>query len=208
VHLFDGTPSGDWWILLDLDRQVQAGTDEDSTEEHGVILAASLADRGLRLRRAVGLVTHGQDLLWLPPKRGDTRRWEILHELARVSPGTCSLADLLTRTGAAVGQRASLVIITPAVNRDWVVALIRLLERGIAPTILLLDPVSFGGSGDVRGVTALLSDLEVAHYIITRDLLGRAQLRPKPDHYDWWVLGTGHVLPKNALPNVAWRELS
>jgi uncharacterized protein (DUF58 family) len=208
VHLFDGTPAGDWWILLDLDRRVQAGTEEDSTEEHGVILAASLADRGLRLGRAVGLVAHGQDLLWLPPQRGDTRRWEILRELAAVSPGTCSLADLLARTGAAVEQYASLVVITPAVDQDWVVALMPLLERGIAPTILLLDPISFGGSGDVRGVAALLSDLEVAHYIITQDLLDRAQPRPKPDHYDWWVLGTGRVLPKHALPNVAWRELS
>jgi hypothetical protein len=128
--------------------------------------------------------------------------------LAAVSPGTCSLADLLARTGAAVEQYASLVVITPAVDQDWVVALMPLLERGIAPTILLLDPISFGGSGDVRGVAALLSDLEVAHYIITQDLLDRAQPRPKPDHYDWWVLGTGRVLPKHALPNVAWRELS
>ena len=78
----------------------------------------------------------------------------------------------------------------------------------IVPTVLLLDPVSFGKSGDVRGVAALLSDLEVAHYIVTRDLLDGTQSRPKPDHYDWWVLGTGHVFPKHALPDVAWRELS
>jgi uncharacterized protein (DUF58 family) len=208
VHLFDGTPAGDWWILLDLDGRVQAGAEEDSTEEHGVILAASLADRGLRSKRAVGLVAHGRDLSWLPPQRGDAQRWEILRELAQVSPGTCSLADLLARTGAAVEQHASLVIITPAADDDWIVALMPLLERGIAPTILLLDSVSFGGSGDVRRVAALLSDLDVAHYIVTRDVLNGAQQRSRPEQDDSRVLGTGPVLPHHTLPNVAWRELS
>ena len=59
VRLFDGTPAGDWWILLDMDARVQVGMGENSTDELGVILAASLADRGLRARRAVGLVAHG-----------------------------------------------------------------------------------------------------------------------------------------------------
>ena len=46
VRLFDGAPSGDWWILLDMNSQVHFGDGFDSTEEHQVILAASLADRG------------------------------------------------------------------------------------------------------------------------------------------------------------------
>ncbi|HPD42555.1 MAG TPA: DUF58 domain-containing protein, partial [Anaerolineae bacterium] len=70
VRLFDGTPAGDWWILLDMDARVQVGMGENSTDELGVILAASLADRGLRARRAVGLVAHGEELVWLPPQSG------------------------------------------------------------------------------------------------------------------------------------------
>ena len=42
VRLFDGTPASDWWILLDMDRRVQIGKGPDATEEHAVILAASL----------------------------------------------------------------------------------------------------------------------------------------------------------------------
>jgi uncharacterized protein (DUF58 family) len=56
VRLFDSTPTSNWWIFLDLERRVQAGEGWDSTEEHGVMLAASLTDRGLRAGRAVGLV--------------------------------------------------------------------------------------------------------------------------------------------------------
>jgi uncharacterized protein (DUF58 family) len=209
VRLFDGVPAGDWWVVLDMDERVQAGTGEDSTEEHGVILAASLADRGLRSRRAVGLAMHGEDLTWLRPQRGDTRRWEILRALAEVSPGPRPLAELLAQTGAAVEQYASLVIVTPAAHGDWVEGLLPLLRRGIAPTVLLLDPRSFGGNGDVRGAAALLSDLEVAHYVITRDLLDRAETRPgRKGHYDWQVLGTGRVLQKHPLRDLAWKELT
>ena len=56
VRLFDSTPASDWWILLDLNQRAQIGQGQNSTIEHGIILAASLADRGLRAGRAVGLV--------------------------------------------------------------------------------------------------------------------------------------------------------
>jgi uncharacterized protein (DUF58 family) len=209
VRLFDGVPAGDWWIVLDMDEHVQAGEEEDSTEEHGVILAASLADRGLRSGRAVGLVMHGEDLTWLAPQRGDTRRWEVLRALAEVCPGSRPLSALLAQTGSAVDQHASLVIITSAARGEWVEGLVPLLRRGIAPTVLLLDPVSFGGNGDVRGATALLSDLEVAHYVITRDLLDRAETRPgRRGHQDWRILSSGRVLPMHPLRDVSWKELA
>jgi uncharacterized protein (DUF58 family) len=32
VRQFEGTPAGDWWILLDLDKKMQLGMDSDSTK--------------------------------------------------------------------------------------------------------------------------------------------------------------------------------
>ena len=43
-----------------------------------------------------------------------------------------------------------------------------------------VDPVSFGGIGDLSLTQALLVDLGVAHYVITRDLLDRPKARPDP----------------------------
>jgi len=143
VRLFDGTPASDWWILLDMDRHVQVGKDPDTTEEHAVILAASLADRGLRSGQAVGLAAHGEQLVWLPPREGEGQRWEILRSLALLSLGSRPLAELLAGIGPTLEQRTSLVIITPAVDTAWVEALLPLLRRGAIPTVLLLDPVSF-----------------------------------------------------------------
>jgi uncharacterized protein (DUF58 family) len=209
VRHFDDIPVGDWWILLDMDRRVHVGEEQDATEEHGVILAASLADQGLRLRRAVGLVAHGEELMWLPPRGGDDRRWEILRALALVSPGERSLSELLTRVGSKLGRYASLVIITPAADSGWIEALVPLLRRGVIPTVLLLDSVSFGGTEDVRGTAALLADLGVAHYIITPDLLERPEAHPGQEGYwEWRVLGTGRAVSVRSPRDVAWKVLS
>jgi uncharacterized protein (DUF58 family) len=205
----DGVPSGDWWIVLDMDQCVQAGEGQNSTIEHGVILATSLADRGLRAKQAVGLITHGQDLLWLPPQGGDHQRWEILRALALVSPGATSLSDLLSREGPAFGQSASLIIITPSVDGGWVESLVPLLRRGITPTVLLLDSMSFGGTGDVRGVAAMLADLGVLHHIITRDVLDQPEARPgREGHWEWRILSTGRAVAVRHPRDTAWKVLS
>ncbi len=209
VRLFDGTPAGDWWILLDVEQRVQVGEGDDATEEHGVILAASLADRGLRTQRAVGLVMHGGELVWRPPQRGDTQRWEILRELALVAPGVRPLADLLMQLRPALGQEASLIVITPSLDTAWIEALVPLRRRGVALTVLLLDPVSFGGSGDVHGALELLSGLGVPSYVITPDLLNRSEVRPLwQEEWEWRILDTGRAIPVRRSTDLAWRALA
>jgi len=210
VRLFDGTPAGDWWILLDMDARVQVGVGENSTDELGVILAASLADRGLRARRAVGLVAHGEELVWLPPQSGEGQRWEILRTLALVNRGRRSLAELLQRVQPTLGQRTTLIIITPAVEGPWLEKLVPLLRRGVVPTVLLLDPVSFGGSGSVAAARATLNQLGVANAVITQDLLDHPLAHPGVQgHWEWKVLGTGKAVPvQRSASDTLWRSLT
>ena len=177
--------------------------------EHGVILAASLADRGLRARRAVGLVVQGQEWVWMPPRVGEGRRWEMLRALALVSPGDRPLSELLVQTGPALGQYASVIIITPNVDGDWIEALVPLLRRGATPTVLMLDPASFGGVGDVRVPDGLLADLDIAHNIISRDLLARPEARPgQQGRWEWRVTGTGRAIPVRRPQDLSWRVVS
>ncbi len=212
VRIFDGTPAGDWWIFLDMDRQAQAGQGWDSTEEHGIILAASLADRGLRLRRAVGLVSNGQDLVWLPPqegKGGSTGRWEMMRALALLSPGERSLGELLERTRPSIGIRSSVIIITPNCKPAWIEALIPMLWRGIVATVLLLDPISFGDTQADNTALSLLAQLGVTRYLITRDVLDRPEAHPgQAGKWEWRVLPTGRAVPIKQPSNSAWKVLS
>lgn len=210
VRLFDGTPAGDWWILLDMDVRAQVGEGEDSTDELGVILAASLADRGLRARRAVGLLAHGEDLAWLPPQGGEGQRWEILRTLALVKRGKRPLAELLQRVRPALGQRTTLIIITPSVEGAWLETLVPLLRSGVVPTVLLLDPVSFGGAGNAAATKAALDQLGVANSIISQDLLDHPKARPGVrGQWEWKVLGTGKAVPvQRSTSDSPWKVLS
>jgi uncharacterized protein (DUF58 family) len=211
VRLFDSTPSSDWWIFLDLDQHVQAGKGWDTTDEHGVMLAASLASQGLRSGRAVGLATHGEELIWLPPQRGDAQRLAILQALALVKPGTQTLANLLRRGAAqsASVKHPSLVIITPAADGNWIEALPPLIQRGVVPTVLLLDPASFGGNADVNTTLAVLSNLRIARYVIDRQLFDRPEARPgQRGHWSWRAFGSGHVALVHGPGDTAWKKLS
>ncbi len=208
VRTFDGTPAGDWWILLDLNRHVQAGEGEDSTQELGVILAASLADRGLRARRSVGLMAHGEELQWLPPRSGEGQRWEILRSLALVSLGDRPLSALLHRVQRTIGHNTSVIIITPSVDPRWAENLVALQRRGAVPTVLLLDPVSFGGSRTTAPLEATLTQMGISHQTISADLLDQPEARPgKQGDWEWRILGTGKAIPVRRTSEERWRVL-
>ncbi len=211
VKRFDSTPTSDWWIILDLNAAVQAGKQDASTAENGIILAASLADRGVRSRRAVGLVAAGEKLVWLPPQHGEGQRWEILRALALVSPGSRPLDQLLTQMRPALGRRASLVLITPDASGAWVEALLPLRWAGLVPTVLLLDPGSFAGAattGQATPVLDVLTGLGIAHYRLPREVFDRPEARPgQQGQWDWRVSATGKARALRAPRDISWRVL-
>ena len=208
VHLFDGTPAGDWWILLDMDKSAQAGSGQDSTEEHSVILAASLAEKGLRSGKAVGLAAGGDKTAWLPPSDGSGQRWKLLRSLAMLSTGTLSLSRMLARIQPALGQRASLLIITANTREDWLPSLLPLMWAGAVPTVLLFDPVTFGETNNATGLTRRLGDLGIAHYVVPRELLDRPEVRPgKRGKWEWRIMPTGRAVAVSRPDDLEWKEL-
>ncbi|OGO14982.1 MAG: hypothetical protein A2Z14_10755 [Chloroflexi bacterium RBG_16_48_8] len=171
VRLFDATPSSDWWIVLDMDRTVHFGEELDATEEYAVVLAASLANQGLRTGQAVGLISYDENLIWLPPLAGEGQRWEILHALASISLSSRPLHDLLAGIAPLVGHHTSLVLITPSLNSGWTEELVRLTRQGVISTVLLLDPETFGQEADANVIRKVLMDQGICHTILTRESL-------------------------------------
>ena len=180
VKTFDLEPSGDLWIVLDLDSAVQAGDGEESTEEYGVILAASLADKTLRENRAVGLAAYGRlgteaDAEPLPilamPQKGMAQQWRILQGLAAVhAGGAWPLARVLAEMDRNLGRGMTLAVITPSCDPAWVAGLLPPMRRGIAPAVLLLDPTTFGGTGNVDAMRGLLAQLGVPSNVIAKGM--------------------------------------
>ena len=208
VRELEGTPSGAWWIVLDFDHRVQAGRDQDSTTEAGVIMAASLADRGLRARKEVGFLASGEETVWMPPQGGELRRLEILRTLAALNPGEIPLAELLERAGPSLGRQASLIVITPSTESEWLKPLTHLAWRGIAPTVILLDAASFGAEQKVEPLATLLAEMRIPRQIVTRDLLDRPGARPPGrGQWEWRMLPTGKAIPIRTPGDMSWKRL-
>ncbi len=170
VRLFDFSPAGNWWVLLDMDPRVQIGSGLQSTEEYGVILAASLVHEGLANNRLVGLITHGEDLIWHPPDRGNAQLWKILRSLAVIRPQGPPLHQLLRQAHLNLEERASLIVITANLTPSWVDSLGLLQRRGIVPTILLLNPSVFSRRARADRLAEHLLQLGVKHYLISEEL--------------------------------------
>jgi uncharacterized protein (DUF58 family) len=210
VRQFDSTPAGDWWIFLDLDEHIQVGQGQTSTEEHSIILAASLADRGLRLGKAVGLITFGQKLVWLPPDNSDNQRIKIMRGLAQIKPGATSLEQLLHQSRSEALRAASLVVITANSGGEWLASLLPLRQRGLIPTVMLLDPVSFGAAPetDTGAVETTLAELGIAHTVIDRSLLDRPEARPgQAGRWQWHISPSGRAIPVKQPQDMSWQML-
>jgi uncharacterized protein (DUF58 family) len=168
VREFDREPSGDVWLIVDMDADVQAGRDAEATQEYAVILAASLAAQFARQgeRRGVGVLMSGRNPQLLPPARGQAQLWRIHQALAEAEPSSgLSLDALLRQASSSLGSGRTLVLITPSQDSAWVAPLIALIARGNAPTAVLLDASTFDPP---RGDSAALVGL--------RDLLARQRI--------------------------------
>ena len=95
VRLREASASGDWWIFVDLEAGVHVGKDPDSTSELAIILAATLAMRGLDEHRRVGLALAGPDLVLLEPRVSPAHRWRMLRALSVAKAGEYPFTDLI-----------------------------------------------------------------------------------------------------------------
>jgi uncharacterized protein (DUF58 family) len=162
VKEFDLEPSGSLWILLDLDARVQAGAEEESTVEYGVILAASLSYLILRDNRPVGLFAHGADRVVMRPGVGLNHMWGLMRSLTVVQAGKGpNLAELLADWSRTAARDTTVAVITPSVDPSWLESLMHVLARGIAVSVTFLDAASFGVA-DIPGYEASLSSMMAA----------------------------------------------
>jgi uncharacterized protein (DUF58 family) len=196
---FDQEPSGDLWIILDMDEGVHAGEGEESTEEYGVILAASLADRVLRENRAVGLVAHGGERVFIPLGKGRGHLWRILRGLAHASTAdNGSLTDMLEEEKQNLRRGTTALVITPSTDPEWAGQLLALSQRGIATTAILLDVDSFNGGPQSQGRTlamrALLADQGIPTHIIAQGYPFQIRLQQPAGRWEFKVLGTGRAI--------------
>lgn len=177
VRTFDQNPTSDWWIFLDMDQSVQAGEGLDTTDEYGAVLAASVADRGLKDDRAVGLVGQGSKTVWLPPKTGMHQRSEIMHALAVIDRGNEPLKSLLAKSQRSMGRSSIAIVITSSLEPEWLSALTTLKQRGVATTVLMIDPKGFGSEHSSLPIQKQLKSWGIYCYSIDKSIYERPEIQ-------------------------------
>jgi uncharacterized protein (DUF58 family) len=170
VRNLEAATSGDWWIFVDLDEDVQAGSGQDTTLELSIVLAASLAVRGLNEHRRVGLAMAGSKLVWLEPRATPAHRWSLMRALCLAEAGNRPFAELAMLGRAA--KTATLIFITPTTDPDWVASLGR--QRAINAMALLVDPVQFGGHVSQSVLARALAHHGISFTHLPRSLLEEA----------------------------------
>ncbi len=132
----------------------------------------------------------------LPPRAGSDYLWSVLHALAAAKPTNLALASTLARASSVISIRDSVAILTPSLDPSWLEALPTLTSgaRG-GLEVWLLDPTSFGGSGDASSFAAWLHERSVPTQI-----LRQGDLQPVFGAYDpvrrweFRTLATGRAL--------------
>ncbi|NIV27929.1 MAG: hypothetical protein GWN58_00020, partial [Anaerolineae bacterium] len=109
----------------------------------------------------------------------------MLRSLAAINPGEHALDEILPRLRTSLDRDTSLVIITANLSTEWLEALEKLRRSGIIPTVLILDPATFGGDGDLESFYRQLRRIGIDHAVAPADLLKQPEAEPK--ELDWLV---------------------
>ncbi len=141
----------------------------NSTEEYGVVAAASLARYFIeKLERAVGFVAYTPYREVYQPERGNRQLSRILQTLAVArSLSDYSLAQMLTLETPYLTRGTTLVIVTSSLDSAWVQEAQILMRRGIRPVCVLIDPFSFSGSKPSDEIRALLRLAKIPTMVIS-----------------------------------------
>jgi len=169
VKEFDLERGSEIWILLDMQRQVQAGAGEESTEEYGVTLAASIAKKYLLANHLVGFISQAERPYLIQMERAGGQLYRILESLAVIkAQGVAPLSELMLNESVRFGRNTSLVIITPSTEMTWVATVQRLTQRGVKACVILVEPSTFGGGDNSLSVVGSLISSGIPTYLVKR----------------------------------------
>jgi len=179
VKTFDPESSSTLWLIPDLDSAVQRGEGPDSTLETMIILIASLANRMLNERLAVGLIAYTQTPAVVLPACGKPHLWQLLHLLAGLQASPLPFAEALERARTVISGRARVIVVTPSLQPAWAGKLHRLgaVSRQSGAEAILMDAETFAappganrpaptGKSQADAFAAFLASLGIPAHIL------------------------------------------
>ena len=179
VKEFDQDPQAEVWLFLDTQLSTQASKPHDefpelpiedllftrrpkftlppSTLEYGITITASLAHYFIEQKRSVGFVVADRAYTMIPAEHSERQENKILETLAFLEgKGNLSIAALLSAQTRQLPSGSSVILITPTIWPEMLIAVDDVQRRNLRPVIILLSALSFGGrNGSDKLVTQL-----------------------------------------------------
>jgi uncharacterized protein (DUF58 family) len=144
VKEFDLEQTADAWIILDLQRGIQAGRGEESTTEAAIRAAASIADKALNENRAVGMTVNAGRTAYLPADRGGRQHQKVMQLLAAVDADSSTpLVETLIASVARLRRGMTAVVVTASLDPTWIRPLAALRTRGVGCVVVIADPTAY-----------------------------------------------------------------
>lgn len=199
VKEFELDPLVDIWLFVDFSmhslvedpsvrrigpRGVIQPTSQDippSTEEYGVVIAASLAQHFISLERALGFAAYSPYRDVHQPERGNRQLTRILETLAIArSFSQYTLAQMLSLETPYLTRGTTLIIVTASLDPAWVSEAQILARRGIRPVCVLINPQSFGGVQSPDEMRGMLQLAKIPSIVVQRNDELTASLAQRP----------------------------
>jgi uncharacterized protein (DUF58 family) len=185
VKEFDLETTADVWIVLDLERDSQAGFGDDSTVEVAVRAAASIADKALLENRSVGMTVNAHRMALLPADRGGRQHLKVMQLLAAVDgDGATPLAEVLVATVGRLRRGMTAIVISSSLDTSWVRPLATLRSRGVGSVAITLDAAAFArvrpagdASADVPPLDAEAAETRAKRVRALRHALAEYELK-------------------------------
>ena len=134
-------------VIVFLDTFVEAREEDESTLDVGVRAAATLADRYLKRKDRVGLISFGGYLNWLLPGSGLVQLYRIIDSLLDteiiLSYAWKGVDVIPPRT---LPPKALIFAVTPLLDERAVTTLLDLRARGFDLAVIEVSPVGFASS--------------------------------------------------------------
>ena len=152
-----------------------------STEEYGVVIAASLAKHFLDDERVVGYAAYTPYRQVFQPERGSRQLTRILEALASArSESNHSLKDALSLETHLFTRGTTLMIITSTADQDWIGEAQVLQRRGIRLICVYINPKTFSAEQDSSAARGMLQLAKIPTIVISKDDDLAAALAQRP----------------------------
>ena len=151
VKLFDLDPSSDIWIILDLSKDVDIGSEAESASELAINTTAAILKSMILQKRSVGLIMSGATDVILQPDRSSSHLGLAMESLALAdASGQVEMSTLLNREMRRFSRHTTVLCISASSDALWARRLAKFRGRGINAAAILIDSESFGGEAGTQ----------------------------------------------------------